>query len=869
MLTATLVGFGARGKILLPALRSVPGVEVVAVADCSREVRRQILSETGLPSFDPLATDWPIKPSDVFVLATPAEGRAELVERLAQPGVRGILAEKPVAFSLLELDRMRQACETAGTQLSVFQHWRYCPALNKLRDLLQAGACGEIESIHGTAYGNLLDQGWHLLDAIRWLLNEPAIAWAAAHGSDDCDALRRVAEAGTPVEVDPLHPAPLWTSAELALTDGVRVQLDCGPLIATTNAPLGVWHERRLRFCGTRGTAEVRPGHYLKVAGVGTGVREWNCDPGSLDGATRQLLVDFCAAVEQGTAVPCPAREVRETLAGLVLCGESIACGEVAIGPASVDANPFQAPADQARYRRTSKPLANAGPTYSVLIPLECDRNYLQLCLDGWLGQDGTADHEYELLWIDASSTPDNRRLVQSRLRPQDRIICEAEANRARQYDAGARAARGRYLVFSESHCRPERELLRGLSDFFLLHDVDGACLRSIAISHNVVSRADANLCMLGFDQLRRDCDWRKFNVHGVALLTEAYLAVGGLQSRYENFSEMLLAADLRDAGYRLGFAGGAAVHHLYRHSPFDLHEEESYARGERQYRRDHGSVERIGFSYLELCGDVLDSPTARRESIRAEWQRLRTGVRSGDFSAAGPLVSLLAGEVRNGRWARPIAQAERWLALAGCTLFRFSDRLTEQWFLKLVRAMFRNEWLRLQAQSQDAVETVSQCELTADKLCGEVVFGFHPLEQHNGAAFRWSLPTAGVDLPLAPGDYQIEIVTGGIRPWPASLRWSLNGEVLSSDQVVFGERSCWISLSIPETRAGLGSTLGLSCNKWDIDDARRLGLPMFGIRCTPVELADENGPVLLPFPEVHAAKPQLLAEVRPSARAA
>lgn len=846
---AILVGFGRRGRALFPILLSTPDVQLVGIADRCPEARALAQSQTGLPVFSPWETTWPVPSPELVILATPAGGRVELVAALARPGVRGILAEKPLAFSLSAVDRMLLDCDQESIALGVFQHWRECPALGKLRAAIAANELGEIQTLHGVGYGNLLDQGWHLLDAARWLLGGAEVARAQASGCNDPQTLAQFSGDDAPVEFDPAHPAPIWTQADLAFANGARMRLDCGPLIPRTNAPLGVWHERRLSLVGADGTAEVRPGHYLKVCTRTSGVQVWHFDPSCLETATQRVIQGFCESLRSDTPVPSPAADARHTVAGLVLCGRSLKSGSIAIGPARPDEEPFrQSQAANESTADRSQP-QHTGPEYSILIPLQCDREFLPQCLAGWLQQEQIAPADYELIWLDATAGHEHLGVIRPQLRPQDRVVRELDANRSRLYDLGARAARGRYVLFTESHCRPEPRFLSELTRYFESHAVAGACCRTIPITPSALARADAAVHMAGFDQLHRGSDWRKFIIHGVALRRDVYLAVGGLQSQYELYAEMILAADLRDAGHRLGYAPDCAVHHLYRSSIFELQEEIKYVRGELLYRRDHGSVARIGFSYIEMCDDVLESNAARRDALQREWKRLTPQLRRGRLQAWRSIAALSLDVLRNSRAGGWLSRVAWWSAAARCWLNRCSDRRMAAAFRDLLLATYRCAWHRYQPALGSRPAADATGKLTADRFESGATFGLHALERFGGRVFRWTRSVAGLRLALSPGQYCVEIDVGAIRPWPVAIDWTLDGERIDLRDVEIDGEICRLTISLPASGDGRSHTLGIACEPWDAPDERELGLPIFAVHCRRLETIEDAEPTLLPFP--------------------
>jgi predicted dehydrogenase len=110
---------------------------------------------------------------------------AEILDRGA--GIRGILAQKPLATTLDDARRAVEACEERGVVLGVNQNMRYDHSIRALRALLEEGLLGDPVMAQITMH---TDVGWmpyadeyprkgmlimsiHHLDAFRFLFGDP------------------------------------------------------------------------------------------------------------------------------------------------------------------------------------------------------------------------------------------------------------------------------------------------------------------------------------------------------------------------------------------------------------------------------------------------------------------------------------------------------------------------------------------------------------------------------------------------------------------------------------------------------------------------------------------------------------------------
>jgi predicted dehydrogenase len=119
---------------------------------------------------------------DVVSLCVWPPLRPELTELVCARGVKGIVAEKPMAVDLAGCDRMIAAAERAGAVLVVRHQRRYSPRFIKARELIESGAIGTVDQIavfnggRGGG-GDLITSSSHMVDVMRYLLGDPPAEW--------------------------------------------------------------------------------------------------------------------------------------------------------------------------------------------------------------------------------------------------------------------------------------------------------------------------------------------------------------------------------------------------------------------------------------------------------------------------------------------------------------------------------------------------------------------------------------------------------------------------------------------------------------------------------------------------------------------
>jgi predicted dehydrogenase/acetyltransferase-like isoleucine patch superfamily enzyme len=149
--TVAVVGCGYWGANLIRNFSSLGAL--AAVVDESRAAAEKAGSEHGVP-----ALDWAqVLADDAIsgvVISTPAESHAELaLEALAAD--KNVFVEKPLALTVNDATKVRDAAIASGKLLMVGHLLQYHPAFRELKVLVDAGALGKIRY----AYSNRLNFG--------------------------------------------------------------------------------------------------------------------------------------------------------------------------------------------------------------------------------------------------------------------------------------------------------------------------------------------------------------------------------------------------------------------------------------------------------------------------------------------------------------------------------------------------------------------------------------------------------------------------------------------------------------------------------------------------------------------------------------
>jgi predicted dehydrogenase len=289
-LTAAVIGCGGRAHGHAEAYVKVPGIRLAAVTDVDTARADAFAAKYGAPAYYNAEQMLEAVNPDLVSVVTRAKDRCEVVTLCAARGVKGINAEKPMAITLEEADRMVAACEASGSVLTVSHQMRYCPEFERGKEAIESGEIGEVYFLRGVCYGNLMNQGTHTIDMLRWFQGDARVAWVMAQ-ADDWDWPKR----------DPGHPAPMWTLGYLAFENGMRATLESGPRYTPAVGTNPGWLNKRVEALGTEGLVDSVVGNYCRVlssrsqgwSGTEIGVEGWN-------NATIRFTEDLARVVREG-----------------------------------------------------------------------------------------------------------------------------------------------------------------------------------------------------------------------------------------------------------------------------------------------------------------------------------------------------------------------------------------------------------------------------------------------------------------------------------------------------------------------------------------------------------------------------------------
>ncbi|GAB3680780.1 Gfo/Idh/MocA family oxidoreductase [Salinarchaeum chitinilyticum] len=217
--------------------------------------------------FDRTATDWRdvVDEVDVFYNLGPNHVHAEPTIAALEAGTP-VLCEKPLARTLPEAEEIAAAAEDAGVPAGTAFNYRFVPAIQYAKGLIEDGELGEIRHVRGrylqdwlvdpdaawswrndeelAGSGALGDLGAHTIDLLQFLVGERAGPIERLSGHCETFVEERPTEDGEevrPVTVDDAY------SAQLEFADGVMGTVEA------TRAATGRKNDHTIEIEGTDG----------------------------------------------------------------------------------------------------------------------------------------------------------------------------------------------------------------------------------------------------------------------------------------------------------------------------------------------------------------------------------------------------------------------------------------------------------------------------------------------------------------------------------------------------------------------------------------------------------------------------------------
>jgi predicted dehydrogenase len=216
MIRAGIIGIGTWGRNLVGSVQGKTDlIQFVAGTTQSPGKAAEFCKKHGIrvvESYDVLLADTSI---DAVVLATPHSMHSEQIIAAARAG-KHVFTEKPLGLDGKSSERALAACMQHNVTLAVGYNWRFQPALQEIKRMLESGRLGKLLHIEGnfcgpSAYrfsrehwrqdrdevpaGGMTGRGVHVVDAMLYLAGHIESVIALSHrlvqdfGADDTTSM--------------------------------------------------------------------------------------------------------------------------------------------------------------------------------------------------------------------------------------------------------------------------------------------------------------------------------------------------------------------------------------------------------------------------------------------------------------------------------------------------------------------------------------------------------------------------------------------------------------------------------------------------------------------------------------------------------
>ena len=143
MLRVAILGFGFVGKRHADAYVQLPNVRLVAIGGCTQERLQEWKAPYDVPFYSDAEVLLESCGADILDICLPTFMHEEFVTKAAARGVH-VICEKPLALTVMEVDRMLMAVRKAGITFMVAQVLRFFGHYSKCASLVRDGSLGKV-----------------------------------------------------------------------------------------------------------------------------------------------------------------------------------------------------------------------------------------------------------------------------------------------------------------------------------------------------------------------------------------------------------------------------------------------------------------------------------------------------------------------------------------------------------------------------------------------------------------------------------------------------------------------------------------------------------------------------------------------------
>jgi len=302
-----VVGAGVQGKLHAQTLAGLAGVELIGVADLLPQ-NREWAHGQGIPAYGSL--DELVPQVDALSICLPDHLHEQPTIAALDAGVH-VLLEKPMALSTAACDRI-SAHVTDRTTLMIGHVLRFDPRVIRARELIQAGAIGEVWDLQvWRCTSQAVGQGIWDRTGVHWFLGIHDADLVRFLTGQELEVVSALAASRFSDQVDVVH-------AALRLSGGGLVTMNESWLLPhsrPSRADAGV------KIVGEKGLIEIDLSHSDLFLASREGdasfrdTRFWPSDSGAGAFNLKTELDEFVRVVREGRPSPVTASDGRAAVA--------------------------------------------------------------------------------------------------------------------------------------------------------------------------------------------------------------------------------------------------------------------------------------------------------------------------------------------------------------------------------------------------------------------------------------------------------------------------------------------------------------------------------------------------------------------------
>ena len=202
-----VAGLGFIGPAHIEALRRIPGIEVVAVSETSKELAKEKAGQLGIEKYHGNYDDLLKENIDCIHICTPNNLHYEMSKAALLAG-KHVVCEKPLATNVEEGKELVQLAREKGLVHAVHFNIRYYPMVRQMKVSREKGELGKIYSVIGTYLQDWLfhttDYNWRLEPKLSG--KSKAVADIGSHLMDLLEYISGVKITEVMADFNTIHP---------------------------------------------------------------------------------------------------------------------------------------------------------------------------------------------------------------------------------------------------------------------------------------------------------------------------------------------------------------------------------------------------------------------------------------------------------------------------------------------------------------------------------------------------------------------------------------------------------------------------------------------------------------------------------------